>query len=76
MCHMLRYSWEDWEEKDLTILVYPIIKICMYFHKRREMKELCPQIHTDPVMNGHDYRGEVRRKWSLPPALASASWTL
>lgn len=52
-CRRLRYSWEDGEEKDLAIPVCPVVGIRVCFYKRRELKELCPWIHTDPaVANG------------------------
>lgn len=49
-CRRLRYSWKDWEEKDLAIPVSPVVGICVYFCKRRELKELCPLIHVDPAV--------------------------
>ena len=32
-CRRLRYSWEDWKEKDLETPVCPVIRICVYFYK-------------------------------------------
>lgn len=48
--HRLRYSWEDWEEKDLAIPVCHVVRICVYFCKRRELKERRPWIRIDPAV--------------------------
>lgn len=81
-CHRLRYSWEDWEEKDSAIPVCPVVGIHVYFYKRRELKELCPWICIDPAVTGGTLlQSRGMKKWSLTqsgcaPALTSASWAM